>query len=258
MSILHKARAIEQLYKAFSLLAPIFLTKKFNDDLCISLPDNMLLDDIAILVPHPDDEIIGCFHFIEKIGPATPIDLIYVTEESSVKIASLRRGESIKASRELTLQQQIWWSFPDGNLYKHRDDLKNQLSMIKNKYKLILCPAPSDRTPDHGVLAEEAYREISPEKLLWYRSTWWTFPIYAADVVIIGQAQKKQAALRCFISQNKLALQNTISASAFEARRLGCKYNSIECFRFASSGLVNINPLNVLSLKALWRLPRWL
>ena len=95
------------------------------------------------------------------------------------------------------------------------------------------------------------------EKLVWYRSTWLTFPLIAADFIATGSAKKKNRALRCFMSQWKMALGNVISFSALEAKTYGLRAKSIEAFRYASSGTVTASPINVLSVTALRQLRRW-
>ncbi|MBK7353136.1 MAG: PIG-L family deacetylase [Nitrosomonas sp.] len=213
---------------------------------------------ICLLIPHPDDEVVGCFHFIERLGPTTTIDLIYVTKELSTEMATKRFRESSKATEALVINNYLQWDFPDGNLINHRVSLIQRMTELQDKYDLILCPAPNDKTADHAVLAQVAYNQISLSKLLWYRSTWLTFPLRNADFVVEGKASKKRAALRHYKTQSKLALQNVVSLSTLEARFCGFHADSVEGFRYASSELMKDDPLNVLSLKSLIRLRDWL
>jgi len=83
------------------------------------------------------------------------------------------------------------------------------------------------------MLAEEVHVVIPAGKLLWYRNNWWTFPLRAADFIVEREAKQKRAALRCFKSQQRLALQNVVTLSGFEARLYGSRAASVEAFRFA-------------------------
>jgi len=223
----------------------------------LSLSGLKINGSVAILVPHPDDEIIGCFHFMSRYGSSMAIDLIYVTEAPAKVLADLRRGESAEATKRLSISQRVCWGFTDGKLDVHRKDLRLRLEEINTRYDFIFCPAPSDLTPDHAVLAENAYALTSLDKLVWYRSTWWTFPLPAADFIVEGAAEEKRAALRCFKSQRNLALQNVVTLSGFEAAESCFFAESVEAFRFARSGEVAVFPINVLSAKACWKLRHW-
>ena len=245
----------------FRIIITLILIKKYQNNPSknkLPSPLDKPAAKICLLIPHPDDEAVGCFHFIEHIGSTASIDLIYVTRELSTEIATKRFEESNKAIKGLVINACHQWDFPDGNLINHRITLVQHITEIQNKYNLILCPAPNDKTTDHAVLAEVAYTQIPLNKLLWYRSTWLTFPLRDADFVIEGQATKKRAALRHYKTQSKLALQNVVSLSTLEAQYHGLNCDSVEGFRYASSGLIDTIPLNVLSLKSLIRLRSWL
>jgi LmbE family N-acetylglucosaminyl deacetylase len=236
----------------FPLLADLFFYKnKFSSSNSLLMAAE---GDICILVPHPDDEIIGCFHLLQQIGRLASVDLVYVTEDTSAVIASCRREESAAATATLRVRDRIWWSYPDGHLVRYQESLRQRLIDVAQRYKLILCVAPNDRTPDHSVLAAEAYSIIPNEKLLWYRSTWLTFPLYAADIIVSGQAKEKLSKLRLFRSQKNLNLVNVVRISAIEARRCCLSNSSVEAFRFAISGEVHVPPVNVLSIISWWLL----
>lgn len=249
-----KVRIIERLTWTFSGRE---IERKTEAGIPQSLSELKVGGAVGILVPHPDDEIIGCFNFMCRYGPNLPIDLIYATESSNRDLAAVRRGESVDATKGLSITQRYWWGFTDGNLDVYRHELRLHLEEAARRYDYIFCPAPNDLTPDHAVLAENAYAMIPLDKLVWYRSTWWTFPFSAADFVVEGDAERKRAALRCFKSQNKLALQNVVTLSRFEAGRAGFMAESVEAFRFARSGDVAVSPVNVLSVKACWKLRHW-
>ena len=213
---------------------------------------------VCILVPHPDDEVIGCFHFMKRVAQSAAIDLIYVTDDPDKPLADLRRAEAIRATSGIPVRSRIWWGYADGRLQSQEDQLRHGVDQFHERYCYVLCPAPSDLTPDHAVLAAWAQESVPPDKLLWYRSTWLTFPLRSADLVASGDALEKLAALREFTSQGSLALENVISTSRYEARAIGLGASSIEGFRFASSGAVDVQPVNALSVLWPWMLRGWL
>ena len=244
----------------FKIIITLLLITKYPNPSKIKLKPllHKPASKICLLIPHPDDEIVGCFHFIERLGSTTTIDLIYVTKELSTEVANKRFRESSKATEVFVINNYLQWDFPDGNLINHRASLIQRMTELQGKYDLILCPAPNDKTTDHAVLAQVAYNQIPLSKLLWYRSTWLTFPLRDADFVIEGRASKKRTALRHYKTQSKLALQNVVSLSTLEAHFCGYHADSVEGFRYASSGLIKDDPLNALSLKSLIRLHDWL
>jgi hypothetical protein len=217
-----------------------------------------LIGAVCILAPHPDDEVIGCFHFIRRVAGSVPVDLIYVTDEAAAPLAKIRRAESCRATSGIPIRSRTWWGYADGGLNAQKELLRDQVGELSGRYGLILCPAPSDLTQDHAVLAECAQKCIPADRLLWYRSTWLTFPLRSSDVVASGSAREKLAALREFMSQSSLALGNVVNLSRYEANAIGIGARSIEGFRFARSDKADVRPINALSIKAAWLLRDWL
>ncbi len=225
-----------------------------------TLPANLEIGNgaqIAVLVPHPDDEVIATYHFIETFGEDHHIDLIYVTESVESATRCERFAESAAATAELRVRNTARWGFVDGSLRHDDPALLGKLQEIAESYAIFLAPCPVDVTPDHAELAMAASRLLPATKLLWYRSTWLTFTLDQADLVVTGSAARKRDALRSFRTQSGLALQNVVSFAEAEARRAGLPAASLEAFRLASSGAPRIKPLNSLSLGSLMRFYRW-
>jgi len=212
---------------------------------------------IAILVPHPDDEVIGCYYFICNYGYRSDIDLIYVTGEDDKDRAKVRQSEALLATENLIINNRIIWNLTDGRLDTTREKLRPLLKEVGEFYDYIFSPATNDLTPDHSVIAEEALTVIPIDKLIWYRSTWWTFALPSADFVIVGSKKEKQKSLRCFQTQEKLALQNVMSFSSLEAQRYGFSAEYVEAFQYANTERLANMPLNVLSLRSLFRIWKW-
>lgn len=253
-----KARLVEMVVRILSLQV---ISNVQTKPLAL-FPDISSIHVAAILVPHPDDEVIGCYHFINEIGKSVAVDLYYVTDGGAGGIhggdvlVEQRAAESNRAIEGLPIRKRDWWGFPDGKLDDHRVALQQRLAAL-GEYDLVLCPAPTDITPDHAVLADVTLLAVNIEKLLWYRSTWLTFPLWISDFAIGGEASQKRKALKCFFSQSHLALGNTITLSEIESKFCGLDTFSIEAFRFAKSGNLDWQPVNVLSIGAIGKLKEW-
>lgn len=226
----------------------------------------LLSTAIAILVPHPDDEVIGCFHLISTLGKDIPIDLYYITgnpiSQSSEGIDNLalrRRKESESATSNLPIRKKTYWNFTDGDLSNNQNELKSRLLTLEENdvYTHVLSPSITDLTPDHFELAKAALSTINKTRIVWYRSTYLTFPIFSADFIASGNAKEKLQSLLCFKSQKNLALSNVVNASKVEAYSYGIRATSLEAFRFASSGPLKWSPINVLAISVILKLRKW-
>jgi LmbE family N-acetylglucosaminyl deacetylase len=214
-------------------------------------------NSIAILAPHADDEILGCFHFIEKFGGDNRIDLIYVTDSANPFLSDIRKSEAFEATKRLPIKKRFWWHFEDGKLNRSCNHLESILSKVNNDYDFVLSPAFNDKTSDHAILGATALGVVESSKLIWYRSTWLTFPLRASDFFIYGSAIEKQRAIKYFKSQGNLALLNVVNFSKVEAKLSGIFAESVEAFRFASSDPHKYKPLNTLSIRCLWHIRTW-
>lgn len=217
---------------------------------------------VAILVPHPDDEVIGCFHLINGLAGRVAVDLYYVTDgcanglQKQPDLSKRRFAESERATAGLAIRKRVNWDLPDGNLQEYQDRLKGLLASLQG-YELVLCPAPTDLTPDHAALAGATLSALGAGRLMWYRSTWLTFPLHAADFVATGELRVKKKALQHFATQRNLALGNVVTFAAVEAKACGLGCLSAEAFRWAKSGDLDWQPVNVLSVGTPEKLKEW-
>jgi len=213
---------------------------------------------VAILVPHPDDEVIGCYHLLQWAKGFCSVDLYYVTEHGEEKVAELRSSESAQALRNVTYRHSKAWHLSDEQLDQQRDQLRDLLRELVGKYDFFICPAPNDATSDHAVIGAEAQKIFPLDRLIWYRSTSWTFPLPTADFACMGERDEKLAAIKVFHSQRNIALQSGVYMSSAEAHHFGVKARSIEAFQLATTGLLAGQTFNTLSLNATIKLSGWL
>lgn len=111
---------------------------------------------ILVLIPHPDDEIIGCggaliYHTLQKHS----VICCYCTNgsqgnEYDGKAVQIRREEAELVGSYLNLYKLIFWDIEDLKLksVKMTQTLVNQL-ILEYKPELIYVPSPFEKHPDH-------------------------------------------------------------------------------------------------------------
>lgn len=208
-----------------------------------------------VIAPHSDDECLGCFHLLRQRESAHRLTVAILTTKGS---HDERHRESASALREVPIEGLDAWAFKDGEVAGSIDSLKQRLREQLDKYDVFFSPAPNDVTPDHVVVANAVLDVIPLERVIWYRSTYWTFGASDADFVITGSSADKKRTLSNYRSQRKLALGNAVEYSVWEAKRIGMEGGvSLEAFQYASSNRLRTPPLNTLSLRDVTRMKGW-
>jgi LmbE family N-acetylglucosaminyl deacetylase len=184
---------------------------------------------ILMLIPHYDDEVLGAFNLLQMEHSRQMIDILYLTDGKGCltrrfipNIQEVRKKESEQALANIKIRKTTHCSLPDGKLSDHSAKLEAILEkeLKENKYDLVLTTAPSDRTPDHIILSEATEKVLKNDlhtKILYYRSTWSTFPIQCASYIYTGPLKKKKEALANFKSQKFIPLFYTLLFSMREA-----------------------------------------
>ncbi len=114
-------------------------------------------DRVLVLAPHPDDETLGCGGTIAKLARSGRYVCVLVISTGgavNVKVENLvdiRRSEAYKAYEILGVKESLFRDFPDGELYKHYDEVKESLRSVIKSYKpdIIFSPSITDLHPDH-------------------------------------------------------------------------------------------------------------
>jgi LmbE family N-acetylglucosaminyl deacetylase len=142
------------------LVAPDFLKK------LPLLPDVAQHARIMLVVPHPDDETLGCAGLIQRITQAqVPFCLIMATDGN-------KRGKKVRRRKEVfaamsrcgvTEKQFVFLDFPDGKL-KQQQNLKEVLKKHLEDFQptVVIVTDPDDIHADHAVLGK-AIMELQPE-----------------------------------------------------------------------------------------------
>ncbi len=169
---------------------------------------------IAVLAPHPDDEVFGCggsLHAAVRAG--AQISVAILTDGTAwglgEQAAQQRQQESIAASRLLGYAQPEFWQLSDGELL-HETALSQRIRdwLIAQQADLVLTPSLWEMHRDHLACAMATCNAVQqlnePIRLLMYEIG---VPLSCNLLIDISAYKDKKAeAMRCFSSQ--LALQN--------------------------------------------------
>lgn len=165
------------------------------------------LGDCTFLIPHPDDEVIGCgglIALLSKIGAR--VDCVLVSDGSGA--GALPEGTDLIRQKEFCDSMLIlnpnadlhFWKMPDGNLAKSKILSQLKQFICDKKPQTLIVPWPSDCHPDHRAIAE-ATRMLtqSPmeglKQILFYEV--WTPLISNRILDITSVWEKKYAAIKC-------------------------------------------------------------
>jgi LmbE family N-acetylglucosaminyl deacetylase len=209
----------------------IELYKNFNENTVD--PNVIFHGKILMLVPHMDDEILGCGGTIAQIKNKNLVYFIFATdgkrspaskEAANVDLNKIRTNESKAALNNLgiPLANIFFLNFPERKLKKHFKDLisrlRNIISEINPDY--ILTPFRFDRHPDHLTLNKASFRAFldsnsKAELFEYFVYTRWQLLKYKDIRMYIKPellikintdkvAQLKRAAFKFFESQTKI------------------------------------------------------
>jgi LmbE family N-acetylglucosaminyl deacetylase len=196
-------------------------------------------DNILILAPHPDDEILGCGGTIKKLAnECNKVYVLVVTRGSSKfysddKIENVR-NEALQAHKLLGVTQTFFLDFPAPELDTvPLADISREISKILTEYKInvLYLPHRGDIHNDHrvvfnaGLVAARPVGEYSVKEIYAYETlseTEWAAPfgddafIPTCFVNVEKSLNTKMEAMKCFKSQLK-AFPNPRSLETIEA-----------------------------------------
>lgn len=134
---------------------------------------------LAVLAPHPDDEIFGCFGLIrlaQRLGLGVEVHIVSdgercfgalpAPEEQALREA--RRQESCQAAALLGYAAPNFWQFGDSQLREQTALIERQL---QNHWRAdTLCAAPwwHDGHPDHDAVAMSLRKIAAPQACVHY------------------------------------------------------------------------------------------
>lgn len=196
-------------------------------------------ENILILAPHPDDEVLGCGATIKKLSEAgNQLFVLVVTRGSSKfysdeKILNVR-NEALLAHKLLGVKQTFFLDFPAPELDTvPLADISKEISKVlsDNKINVLYLPHRGDIHNDHrvvfnaGLVAARPVGEYFVKEVYAYETlseTEWAAP-FADDafiptcfVNVENTLNSKMEAMKCFKSQLK-AFPNPRSLETIEA-----------------------------------------
>ena len=177
---------------------------------------------ILVLAAHPDDEVLGAGGTIAlNAGKAEAIRIWVATDggrqqgaESGEDYGQERREESRKAAETLGLEPPVFGGLQDRELSARAEALGAEIGALIDSFRpdLIFCPSPVEIHPDHRALAEVVYERLAASRpsdpdhdrfrflrVAFYEISHPLLPNALVDIA--GVAERKQAALRCYASQ---------------------------------------------------------
>jgi LmbE family N-acetylglucosaminyl deacetylase len=136
-------------------------------------PDNSPQESgcIITLVPHPDDEALGCSGTLLQLHKksGTSSSIIFLTSgeklyvDASSEIAEKRKEEARRSSEMLGCGETLFLDFPDGEIRGHREAIYQKLHGIieERKPHIVLSPSPIDYHDDHIATSHIALRLLN-------------------------------------------------------------------------------------------------
>lgn len=172
---------------------------------------------LAVLAPHPDDEIFGCFGIIrlaQRLGLAIEVHIasdgercfgaLPAAEEQALRDA--RRAESCQAAALLGYAAPNFWQFGDSQLMEQTALIERQL---QNQWRAdTLCVAPwwHDGHPDHDALALSLRKVAAPPACIYY-------PVWALiDLQRRAQFMAQSGVLTLALDASERALKQQAAA----------------------------------------------
>lgn len=161
---------------------------------------------VAVLAPHPDDEVFGCGGLLHALnGAGAQIRVAVVSDGAAQKQAeSQRQEESVSAAKLLGYPEPEFWGLPDGKLLEQQA-LENRIGdWLENiQPELVLAPSVWEMHRDHRAVAVAALscmeRLAEGATLAMYEVG---VPLTPNILVDISSAlDVKDAAMACFVSQ---------------------------------------------------------
>jgi LmbE family N-acetylglucosaminyl deacetylase/glycosyltransferase involved in cell wall biosynthesis len=211
---------------------------------------------VLVLAPHPDDEALGCGGAILRhVELGVPVRVIVATD-GALGLSGLvrdqqvarRERECLDAARILGYGEPAFWRIPDQALTYGEPLVERLLGEIQTA-DLIYAPSPLEMHPDHralGMAAVEAVRRTGRSvRLALYEVGIPIRPNLLLDISAL--AERKQAAVQCFVSQ--LAIQQydvqIAALNRYRTYTLPPKITAAEAFLLVSAADWEDDPLKV-------------
>ena len=209
---------------------------------------------IAVIAPHPDDEVLGCGGTLRQArenDPRTEIRVLYLTDgergssDASMpldEVARLRREEARKGLAVLGCAPGAHAAFADGRLAVGPGEVRRVVDFLREcEPEIVMTPAPLDPHRDHraatAILAQALLVPGAPQPAIWVYEVQPCLPMNAL-VRIDAVEGVKARALAEHLSQNPERLMRAAAGlAACRALYAPPGWQSAEAFRIGSAAL---------------------
>jgi LmbE family N-acetylglucosaminyl deacetylase len=172
---------------------------------------------VLIIAPHPDDEVIGCSGFIQNcVENDCLITVVFITNENDRSIVkpnlvnneNIRLKEAREAKKILKYQNIIFLNYLERGLADEaeKDRLSGQIEefLIKNHFDIILIPNYNDMHPDHRHVCESSFKALLESQIeaeVYLYEIWG--PCLANRFILLSDQKRenKMKAMGCYQSQ---------------------------------------------------------
>lgn len=191
-----------------------FSATKF--DYHIEIKEEIKVNKVLVLAPHPDDDVFGCGGTCKKISDTGGnITVAYFcdgaggvpeSQNQDRNLIDVRKKEAKSSAEILGIGKSIFFGYPDGKLAAGSAAILALTSLIKEvKPDIIFVPSFLDNHPDHRVTNEILINVLSQEKFdgeVWAYEVW--TPIFPNRIVnITSNIEAKKQAMAAHQSQLK-------------------------------------------------------
>lgn len=161
---------------------------------------------VLVLVPHADDESLGCGGaIILHRRQGDRVKVVVVTDGAAgdaldyyvgQEYVALRRTEARRAAAILGVEELVFWDYPDGRLAE-ADDLSERLRMLfeTDRPDIVYRPSTGEIHPDHwalGVGVETALRQHATPVQDYCYEIWATVtPTHVIDITPVWEVKRK-------------------------------------------------------------------
>lgn len=161
---------------------------------------------VLVVVPHPDDEALGCGGALIKHGDqGDRVKVVFVTDGAAgdalgyyagQDYLALRRDEARQAAAILGVDELVFWDYPDGKL-SEAPDLAERLEALfeADRPDIIYRPSALEIHPDHwalGVGVDKALRRYKPAIIDFCYEIWATVrPTHVIDITPVWEVKCK-------------------------------------------------------------------
>lgn len=207
-------------------------------------------ENVLVLAPHPDDEIIGLggsISLLKKNG--RDVTVVFITsgdmadkEHKLSKIvydsphmtaySRMREKEAISALKVLDVEKCLFLEYPDRMVSSNHSAIYKELDSLVNSFDVVYSPSPMELHPDHRATAVVAMELQGKHnfRLVFYEVSVPLRPTLLVDIT--KSADRKWKAIKTYKSQLKLNnyLDIAMALNKYRTLTVGSQCEYVEAF----------------------------